>query len=753
MPEAVSANPKGQQASTEAVVTALCGILDRGNDVQRCFAAQALGRIGDPAAVDALMASLLDEDEDVRVEAAQALGLIGDERAGAALLGNLVGDPCGDVKVNAAIALGQLRESEAIPLLRKLVRGRDESVVWDDTEIFAGGWDDWLDVQIKAIETLAELGAAEAVPDILAAMNDELGQELSGPAVKALARLGERGIQALGACLEATDERMRRCAAESLAGIDSGLARAVLAHGLGDAASEVRLAAVRALAAHDPGDLRLASLFDDADARVRAEVVRLCGSHHPGRLERTLDDPNDMVQKAVIGVLTSAADIPRPQDLIYRLRVKIRGPSEDVAVAASSALAVLAPDVALHDLVEQLRDQSCPTAVRCAAARALAKLGMEEAVRALQTSVEDNERQVRLEAMVALAQIAIADKGSDSARGVLIAALRGELVPVRADEPPAQGLERQADSTSATSDKDSGASQSPSPAITDGESSCEQALAIETRWPTSTLKAILERDAEAMSAEGEEQNVLAPEDLEFLELAQSKPWKKHVPVSPPVAVQEDVRRFAARVLGDVADEAVIRALAAALDDQDRDLRRTAADSLARLADKMGSLPADIAPALITVLADRDRDVRVGAVRALGRSGNQAAVSALARMLKDDDAIVRAEAARMMAKFDAVGPEVIELLADDDPAVRLAAAEAVASQGGPVALAQLTEFAVAFNGFHCKDAARLLREVDASAASGHFVSVLTDRDQQQGWRIAIEILGELNRSHTSTALGR
>ena len=48
-------------------------ILSDGIDVHRCLAAKASGRIGAPAAVQPLIAALLDEDEDVRVDAAEAL--------------------------------------------------------------------------------------------------------------------------------------------------------------------------------------------------------------------------------------------------------------------------------------------------------------------------------------------------------------------------------------------------------------------------------------------------------------------------------------------------------------------------------------------------------------------------------------------------------------------------------------------------------------------------------------------------------
>jgi len=56
-------------------------LLSDDDEVSRWKAAEALGRIGDPAAVDELISSLWDDDARVRLKAAWALGQIGDQRA------------------------------------------------------------------------------------------------------------------------------------------------------------------------------------------------------------------------------------------------------------------------------------------------------------------------------------------------------------------------------------------------------------------------------------------------------------------------------------------------------------------------------------------------------------------------------------------------------------------------------------------------------------------------------------------------
>ena len=153
------------QATTELGVR-VCASLSRvareGVDVHRDLAIKALGRIGDRAAVPALIEALRDPDEDVRTDAAEALSALADPRAAGPLMESLLGDPCDDVKLNAIAALARLRDPKLTPWLIRLLKGRDEELVWDETEFHETGWDDWTDIQIKAIEALGELGAIEA---------------------------------------------------------------------------------------------------------------------------------------------------------------------------------------------------------------------------------------------------------------------------------------------------------------------------------------------------------------------------------------------------------------------------------------------------------------------------------------------------------------------------------------------------------------------------------------------------------------
>ncbi len=714
--------------TTAEVGQALVRVLRAGQDIHRCAAAQALGGIGYAGAVDALVERLQDEDEDVRVDAAEALGRMDARSAGEALLTSLVEDPCGDVKLAAVVALGRLKDASAVPVLRGLVRSRDETVVWDEADFLSEGWDDWLDLQLKAIEALGDMGVSEAAQDIIASLDDEMGQDLSGTAFRALAKLGQPGVVALAAYLDAKDGRLRRRAAEALRESGTSEACEVLAAALGNDSAEVRVAAVRALAARDARDPRLASSLEDGDAAVRATATGLCARSWPERLDSLLDDPSNEVQALAVKIFCSDRPPPGPANLAFRLRVKMRGPSEAVAAAACQAFAKLAPGDALADLSEQLQDQGCPSLVRCAAAAALQQLGSGSAAEALGEALADDDREVRIYCMAALARIAAAGSGAKGAKKLLLGALKGELVRppesigesegVKSETASPEALEQVAQVTTASSQ-----------------------VADPVAWPTSTLAAIT--GAEPGSGESPIAATtveLNETDLEFLALTGGKARRKHVPLNPPLVLHEDVRRAAAGVLGDIPARDVAEALGAALDEEDLELRRRTADSLARLGERL-ALPATVRDALLAIVGDADRDVRLAVTRALGGTDRTAA-TVLRERLGDPDCYVRGEAAKALAVLGELGDEVVPLLSDDYPGVRLAGAQALARRGGADAVVRLVEFAFAYDGMHRREIAALLGGLDRSKAATEILTILGDVEQQRKWRIAIDALKEL-----------
>ena len=720
------AKPSEEETAAGDICGALCGILGTGVDIHRCLAARSLGRIGDPGAVPTLIDALLDEDEDVRTDAAQALAHMADPRAAKQLLENLLGDPCADVKLAAIEALVRLKDPAAVPWLLRLLKGRDESVVWDEEAFFHDDWDDWTDIQIKSVEGLAALGIEKAVPGIVEIMADEHGQDMSETAFKALVRLGEPGINALAVYLDDSDVRRRRRAAAALAGVDHEAAIDPTTRALKDPSPEVRLAAAKPMAARNPSDQRLTVLFEDDAPQVRSWVVEKLAVHYRDRLLHSLEDPSHRVQTVALKVLAENPGHDDDGALASALRTKLNSPSSEVGNAAALALAAIDPDGAVTDLKQRLEDAEQSLETRTGAIRGLAGIGGATALEAIVDVIGDGQRQIRLEAIGALKAMA-REHWPNRAGEALLAALRGELVPEPASDEGAVGKTVDADPQH--------------------DDSMEEGDKEDTvvAFPTTTLGSIMLAESAPPDAFGLPDTgvELTPMDMERLALARRIKGKRCMPVVPRVSPHRDVRRFAARVLGDLDFDDVATGLSLALKDDDAELRTAAADSLARIGSRRGSLPGEAVDALLKALPGADRDSRLLIIRGLGTVENESAAEVLERYLGDEDSFVRTEAIRALSLAGAANPALVGLLKDPDPGVRLAAAQAMAATGGESATDHLVEFAMAFEGYYRRDAGRLLRNLNVERANARFLEVLADRETLRVWPAVIEALEELN----------
>ena len=84
-PDAGPPDQPEDAAADEARLAHFIRLLSNDDEGSRWKAAETLGRIGDPRAVDDLIGALWDDDGRVRLKAAWALGRIGDMRAYAPL--------------------------------------------------------------------------------------------------------------------------------------------------------------------------------------------------------------------------------------------------------------------------------------------------------------------------------------------------------------------------------------------------------------------------------------------------------------------------------------------------------------------------------------------------------------------------------------------------------------------------------------------------------------------------------------------
>jgi HEAT repeat protein len=107
------------------------------DDGVRWYSTRALGLLNNLQAVEPLLAALntatLEFDEEVQCAAIEALGKLGDRRATQALIGGLSNPGPSTIWVACATALGALRATEAIPYLIPKLADTDkyEPVAWD----------------------------------------------------------------------------------------------------------------------------------------------------------------------------------------------------------------------------------------------------------------------------------------------------------------------------------------------------------------------------------------------------------------------------------------------------------------------------------------------------------------------------------------------------------------------------------------------------------------------------------------------
>ncbi len=182
-------------------VAGLVRLLARGEPAVRHLAAVALGQLGDPASMPALIAALEGPDEEgVRWRAAEALVQLG---------------------------------SVALDGLMTLAAHTDPDVRW------------------KACVALGEIGDRRAAPALIRRLADP-DRFVRGRAVSALARLGSPALPLLTLALEDPDVRIRQGAAEALGLIGDPAAIEGLLVAVRDPAESVRRASAVALLRLNP---------------------------------------------------------------------------------------------------------------------------------------------------------------------------------------------------------------------------------------------------------------------------------------------------------------------------------------------------------------------------------------------------------------------------------------------------------------------------------------------------------------------
>ncbi|HID05994.1 MAG TPA: hypothetical protein EYP10_02480, partial [Armatimonadetes bacterium] len=384
------------------VIEKLSGLLNDGIDVHRCAAARALGVIAGPQATAVLVEALMDEDPDVRVDVATALAGINDPSTAQKLMENFVGDPDSDVKKAALSALIEMRHEPVLPLMRKLVTSRSEGdITWDEDEFYESGWDNWDDIQFTSIRGLGDFGDEQAAGEILNAMANEEGQDVSEVAFVALAKMGATGARALATMYEIKDARLSRRIARAASASDNPHLSEMLTEMLEDTSAVIRAIALEKVASDDA---RLVDLFADPEPSVRAATVRVHGAANLVTMREMISDDAPEVRIEVFKVIAANPKAFAEDDDVEALKKTLKGDPEAAKHAALALFAVKGPKVA-KGFTHVLAKQDIPREFRIGVLETLEKAG-DMATPALLSVAADPDRQLRLASLTVLANIA-----------------------------------------------------------------------------------------------------------------------------------------------------------------------------------------------------------------------------------------------------------------------------------------------------------------------------------------------------------
>lgn len=373
-----AAGAMGASGSFEAV-SPLLGRLDDTSPSVRLEVVRALARLGDKRSVVPLVARLQDQEYEVRRAAARALGRLGDQRATATLLLALQ-DKQDAVKVEALDALGQLRSPESVNAVAALLSGpeRDQGAVAE-----------------AATRTLGRIGNQEATQLLVKLLEQEGPRPLDAPRAvvrEALIEAGRPAVDALAAVLRASpSSRMATAAVLTLgaSGNEASRADIIRAARRGLADEEASLLALGALG--DPRALTyVLEKLDSDDPSVRrtasaVAVELLEPTKGDGRAvdvvePRITDLTTPVGERIALAKVLGATGSPRAEPTLRKL---LGHENDALRIAAMEALRVAgrAATATGKLLVEALEDDT--TAVRLAAARALASVGGNDEAAAL----------------------------------------------------------------------------------------------------------------------------------------------------------------------------------------------------------------------------------------------------------------------------------------------------------------------------------------------------------------------------------
>lgn len=350
----------------EASASALIDFLGDLELPVRFAAADALGRMGKPAARPLVAEALTSADKDVRSNATAALTTIGTVAVPELIEAVKSGTPT--QRVGAATALGDLGAVRAVPALISALSAVEQDVRLTARDSLVTLGEPGVDLLIEAMananaftrlhsaEALGEIGDDRAAEVLLEHINDD-HRQVRLAATYAVGKVGDPGaIAELITKLDDDDREMREAAAVSLGQLDAHQALPQLVLALEDPIEAVREQAAAALGRIDPDDR---DILTDIVARSRAT--------------------DQGTRSAAVLALGLIGDPRTAEAVAARLDPRAE-PSIRVRRRAAAALASISSSASIDALIDAFGDQDWR--VNYAAQEALAAIG-EPAVQPL----------------------------------------------------------------------------------------------------------------------------------------------------------------------------------------------------------------------------------------------------------------------------------------------------------------------------------------------------------------------------------
>ncbi len=706
---------------SKQVIEALCNLINTGDEVDRCYSAQTLGKLKDKQAIPILIKCLRDEDVDVVIDSITALGNIGDSTVIPALLESLNNDPDGEVKTAVVEALANINSLETIAPLLEIAQTNPENIIWDETN----EWNTWWDMQLIAVKTLGTRKIVEAVPILVNILADEEAQDIESEILTSLAQIGGTGEEFLIKRLTTGIVKERRRAAIALGLSDSKSARKALALALADKNVEVRIAAIKSL-----GKQGATMYFDiilrflqDPEPEMRQIVIEVLTSiATPEQLANLLFDPSPRVRLVVLNSLYDIDIIPK--EILTQIKPCLNEQNNNIVASAALLLARSKEQSILITLLQILSDVGRDVTLRSKVATALGILGNLEAVSILTWAIEDKEQIVRMAALNSLMQLADLENPTKMADPLeaVINNLINKIVPI----------ENHSESIPAHK----------KPSNTEDLS--------EDHPPQSTLEAIIKNNEKVVVDEDSTtllQNSELEDVQEYMTIAQ-----KNIHLGEKLFVEKqsnvitDIRYLSANILGNSDKPEAITALITVLNDTDLKLRLIAITALGHIAKRSPKIK-ELANAIVDLRANltiEDSNIRLACVRTLGYLGNQNEI--LFNYLQDKSAEVRTQTIQSLKITNIAKeniPKFIKLLQDTDINVRKNIAVVFAKLEYLGALDAMIDSAFTTDGAIARDIGKSLRSLNVAQSTTKLLQRLTEVPNSSYRRFVIEMLEEVN----------